>query len=108
VRSGWGRKDRYSILAKRAVELLGDYIRIEKPSRSAEKLFETAAHKAEIFKDVFVHLLRHAFASHLLENGTNIRFIQELLGHSSIWTTQIYMRVTVRDTLRIVSPLDEV
>ena len=74
--------------------------------RSVQKIFERAYVKAGIEKTVSVHTLRHSFATHLLERGTDLRYIQELLGHKSSKTTEIYTRVTTRDIGKIQSPLD--
>jgi integrase/recombinase XerD len=62
--------------------------------------------RASIPKDVAIHSLRHSFATHLLENGTDIRYIQTLLGHASVKTTSIYTHVAKHDIIRIESPLD--
>jgi site-specific recombinase XerD len=74
--------------------------------RSAQYIFECARAKAGIEKPVSIHSLRHTFATHLLENGTDIRFIQNLLGHSSLRTTERYTHVARRNALCIQSPLD--
>jgi len=74
--------------------------------RSVQKIFGRACEKAGIRKDVSVHTLRHSFATHLLESGTDSRYIQELLGHKSSKTTEIYTHVSKRDIGRIQSPLD--
>lgn len=73
--------------------------------RSVQKVFEQAVERAEIRKKTGIHSLRHSFATHLLEMGTDIRFIQELLGHKDIKTTQIYTKVTRRGIRNIQSPL---
>lgn len=75
--------------------------------RSVQRVVKRAARRAGLRKDVTPHTLRHSFATHLLKNGTDLRYIQELLGHAAPKTTQIYTRVTERDLGRIRSPLDE-
>ncbi|MDG6999882.1 MAG: tyrosine-type recombinase/integrase [Nitrososphaerota archaeon] len=74
--------------------------------RSAERVFEKAAAKAGIIKAVSIHSLRHAFATHLLEQGTDIKFIQELLGHRSVRTTEIYTHVSKKEIGQIRSPIE--
>jgi len=120
VRSGKGRKDRMTILADRTRRLLAAYLELYRPTewlfagqkgghlseRSAQEVFYRAAEKAGIQKNVSIHCLRHSFATHLLEDGTDIRYIQVLLGHSSAKTTQIYTHVANTDFLRIRSPFD--
>lgn len=75
--------------------------------RNLQKIVKKAAQKAEIDKQVHPHTLRHSFATHLLESGTDIRLIQELLGHSSISTTQLYTHVSSEELKKIKSPIDE-
>jgi site-specific recombinase XerD len=73
---------------------------------SVQKVMEAALEKSGLSKKGSVHNLRHSFATHLIESGTDIRYIQELLGHSSIKTTMIYTHVTNKAISRIQSPLD--
>lgn len=76
--------------------------------RTAEKIFEIAKRKSGILKKVSFHSLRHAFATHLLEQGTDLRMIQTLLGHTNVRTTQIYTKVATSRLERIQSPLDRI
>lgn len=71
-----------------------------------QNIFDDAVKKAGIRKEVSVHPLQHSFAIHLLENGTDFRYIQELLGHNSSKTTEIYTHVGNKDIGKIKSPLD--
>jgi len=121
VEQGKGRKDRYVMLSPVLLETLREYWKQYRPLRwlfegrprgqqlassTAEKVFKHAALKAGIKKHVYFHSLRHAFATHLLEDGTNIRLIQALLGHRSLTTTQIYTHVARNDLTHTQSPLD--
>lgn len=123
IRGGKGKKDRYTVLADVVLEGLREYWKVYKPKvwlfegqhagkpyslRSAQQVFETAKKKAGIKKQVSIHSLRHAFATHLLEQGTDIRFIQELLGHNSVRTTEIYTHVSKRTIAAIRSPIEQV
>jgi integrase/recombinase XerD len=74
--------------------------------RTAQKVFENALIKSKISKDATFHSLRHSFATHLLENGVDVRYVQELLGHQNIRTTQLYTKVTNPKLKNIKSPLD--
>ncbi len=121
VRQAKGGKDRYSILSNVALNVLRQYWRIYRPKewlfhgessdkpiseRSIQKIFEKAKNLAGITKPATVHTLRHSFATHLLEAGTDLHHIQLLLGHTSPKTTTIYLHVSRKDLTRIVSPLD--
>lgn len=121
IRRAKGRKDRYTLLSDKATRLLAKYRDVYKPDkwlfegqnpgkpisvRSAEKIFKNACSRAGIAGDVSIHSLRHSFATHLLEDGTDLRYIQELLGHAHSKTTEIYTHVAKRNFLRICSPLD--
>jgi len=121
VEQGKGDKDRYTLLAKRALGILRDYWREYHPkdwlfpgdskerpisSRSIQKIFGRALSEAGIKKPATVHTLRHSFATHLLEVGTDLYHIQHLLGHKSPKTTTIYLHVSQRDLARVISPID--
>ena len=71
-----------------------------------QKAVKTAAKRAAIDKRVTVHILRHSFATHMLENGTNIRILQELMGHADVKTTEIYTHVMKKDIHALLNPLD--
>lgn len=119
--TGKGGKDRYSILSSVALETLRQYYRKYRPKdwlfegqradrpiseRTIEKIFEIAKYRASITKPATLHTLRHSFATHLLEAGTDLHHIQLLLGHKSPKTTTIYLHVSNRVLSRITSPLD--
>ena len=123
IRSGKGRKDRYTLVSETVINALAEYYtrynitnwlfsgadpNKHLVSRSAQHIFERALKKAKIEKAATLHSLRHSFATHLLEGGTDIRYIQELLGHASIITTERYTHVARRKTLSIQSPLDTI
>ncbi len=121
VRRAKGRKDRVSLLSDAALEAVRVYTSLEKPrdwlfpggrpgrhltTRSVQKVVEKARRDAGIARSFSVHALRHSFATHLLEAGTDLRYIQALLGHASSRTTEIYTHVTAPALARIESPLD--
>jgi len=115
-----GKKDRYTLLAPKTLNLIRIYYKEYKPKKylfegpgnqpyskaSIRKIFITAAKKAAITKKVTVHSLRHSFATHLLENGTDLRYIQSLLGHSSSKTTEIYTHITTKGFDQLKSPVE--
>ena len=120
VERGKGKKDRYVNLPQSILEQLRTYYKMYRPkeylfegqfggqysARSVQKVFKDSMKKAGINKNVGIHSLRHSYATHLLEQGTDIRFIQELLGHNNISTTLIYTEVTNKSIKNITSPLD--
>ena len=121
VRDGKGRKDRVVMLAQVTLDELRSYARLERPhhwlfpgerrdrhmhSRTVQRAVTLAARAAGIRKRVTPHTLRHSFATHLLEEGTDLRYIQRLLGHKKSTTTEIYTHVADRDLARIRSPAD--
>jgi site-specific recombinase XerD len=121
VRRGKGDKDRYTVLSERAWKALVRYrataprspwlfpgvdTRKHLSARSVQHVVADARERAGIEKHVTVHTLRHCFATHLLEGGTDIRHIQELLGHASLRTTEIYTHVSTESLGKIRSPLD--
>lgn len=120
VKSGKGKKDRNIILSRKLISHLTDYLAKRSDNnpyvfpvkdkhisvRQAQKVVHDAAKKAGIQKRVFCHALRSSFATHLLENGTDIRIIQELLGHSNIQTTERYTKVSRSHLKKIISPFD--
>lgn len=122
IRGGKGKKDRQSIMAQSLAPLLHEYIDKYSPSfwlfegragdryteSSLQQVLKQACKKAGITKQVNLHMLRHSFATHLLEAGTSTRYIQELLGHESPVTTEIYAQVTRFGLDKIQSPLDHI
>lgn len=125
VRQGKGRKDRQTVLSEQAYMMLqkyaceaderrghdwlfqGQYVGKHLTERTAQKIFEQALAASGIGKKASIHSLRHSFATHLLEGGIDIRYIQELLGHRSSKTTERYTHVSIKDIRRIKSPLDQ-
>lgn len=121
IRQAKGKKDRIVPLSEKIVQLLRDYYQIHKPARyvfegqeegrtyderSLQQVLKQAIRKAGINKPVTLHWLRHSYATHLLENGTDLRYIQEILGHKSSKTAEIYTHVSNKMIQRIVSPFD--
>jgi len=121
VHQGKGRKDRYVLLGERLVPVLDAYITAaqarewlftgrssDRPlsTRTVQAVFHRALRAAGISKRASLHTLRHSFATHLLESGTDLRVIQQLLGHQSVRTTALYAHVTNAALRQVVSPLD--
>lgn len=121
IRCGKGQKDRYVMLSKRLLEILRDYWKSFRPkgwlfpgkdprqpisSSAVQRFLKRARKAARIEKRAAPHSLRHSFAVHLLQSGTNLRYIQELLGHSSINSTMIYLQMAPECAEAVQSPLD--
>lgn len=120
VQNSKGRKDRYVSLADSFIPLLSNYFYTYKPqvyfvegqkggpysAESIRQFLKRACKTAQINKPVTPHTLRHSYATHLLENGVDLRYIQELLGHAKPETTMIYTHVSRKDLLNISNPLD--
>ena len=122
IRNGKGGKDRYTLLADQTLKTLREYYRVEHPKdwlfpgiipgrpmsvSSAERSFQRVRDRVGVNPKARIHSLRHSFATHLHEAGTDIRYIQELLGHVDIRTTQRYIRISKRNLVNVKSPLDE-
>jgi site-specific recombinase XerD len=121
IRNAKGKKDRMVPLSQKFLDTLRNYYRVYKPKnylfegqqggpysiRSVQEIIKQAKERARIGKTGSTHMLRHSYATHLLEGGTDIRLIQELLGHNSITTTMRYTHVSRKDLARIESPLDK-
>jgi len=122
VRGGKGKKDRITLLSDQIIIALEKYGRLYKPQYwlfegpkrkkynpgSVGIIVKTAAKKAGIKKKITPHVLRHSFATHLMEAGTETRYIQKLLGHKSLKTTAIYTHVSRQNLQKIMSPLDQI
>lgn len=121
VNEGKGLKDRYTLLGERNLEMLRRYWKTYRPlewlfpGRNAsgpvsisaiQRVFKTSLEKAGIKKKASVHTLRHCFATHLLDSGTDLYYIQRLLGHKSAGTTSVYLHITGKDIGKIKSPID--
>ena len=123
IRRAKGKKDRMVSLSPVMVAMLNEYVEVYKPTkylfegqhksthysvRSLESIIQSAKAKAGIKKSGSMHMLRHSFATHLLDKGTDVVFIQKLLGHNDLKTTLRYLHVTNKDTLNILSPLEDI
>lgn len=122
IKQSKGKKDRISPLSDKTIEMLRLYFREYKPEiylfegqkagemydeRSLQLVLKKAIRLAKITKPVTLHWLRHSYATHLLEAGTDLRYIQEILGHSSSKTTEIYTHVSTNNIQKIKSPFDD-
>ena len=122
IRQSKGKKDRLVPISDKVIDMLREYYKAYKPKTwlfegqfsntkysemSLAKVLKQSVAKAKIHKNVSLHWLRHSYATHLLESGTDLRYIQELLGHSSSRTTEIYTHVSTRNLQQIRSPFDD-
>jgi len=122
IEQGKGKKDRYALLGQKNLELLREYYRVYRPEEwlfggqkkgnwlsvnTVQKAFERAKKKAGISKHATVHTLRHSFATHLLDQNTDVFTIQKLLGHTNLRTTAVYLHVSRERLGQVVSPLDQ-
>ncbi|MGL5111398.1 MAG: tyrosine-type recombinase/integrase [Flavobacterium sp.] len=122
LKNSKGKKDRIAPLSPKILAMLRDYYKVYQPTtylfegqikgqpyddRSLQQVLKQALKKTGITKPATLHWLRHSFATHLLESGTDLRYIQELLGHSSSKTTEIYTHVSTKSLQQIKSPFDD-
>lgn len=122
LKNAKGKKDRITPLSPKILEMLREYYTLFRPAtylfegqikgqpyddRSLQQVLKQALKKAGITKPATLHWLRHSYATHLLENGTDLRYIQELLGHNSSKTTEIYTHVSTKSIQQIKSPFDD-
>jgi site-specific recombinase XerD len=122
VKQGKGKKDRFTILSPKCLDLLRLHYKLNRPktylfeprgnegrtisATSLKKIITKNALKANIKKEVSPHTLRHSFATHMLEQGVNIKLIQRFLGHTSLKTTSVYLHLTNIDLTKVKSPLE--
>jgi site-specific recombinase XerD len=119
-----GKKDRYVNLSPVLLDILREYLKTYKPrprvylfeseqtlssypARTVQQIFSNAKRRAGILKEVGIHSLRHSFATHLLDKGTDIKYIKDLLGHFNIRTTERYLHVSKKQLVNIASPFDD-
>jgi integrase/recombinase XerD len=122
VRQGKGKKDRMTLLSEKVLHKLRQYYRIYRPSsylfegrtrgkpiscRTIQKVFEENVKRSGISKPVTFHSLRHSFATHLMEQGINLKMLQQLLGHKSLRTTSGYLHISRFDVGKIGNPYDD-
>lgn len=122
IKQAKGRKDRITPISEKTIEMLREYYKLYRPKtwlfegqnageqyseKSLQNVLKQALEKVRINKPVTLHWLRHSYATHLLEAGTDIRYIQELLGHKSSKTTEIYTHVSTKSLQKIKSPFDD-
>lgn len=124
IKEAKGKKDRYVSLSPILLDILRAYIKTYRPKpifylfeseqtktaypvRTIQRIFQLAKEKAGIKKETGIHSLRHSFATHLLEKGTDIKYIKDLLGHFNIKTTERYLHVSKKELINIPSPLDD-
>jgi integrase/recombinase XerD len=121
VKGGKGKKDRYTVFSKKLLNQLTQYLKDYTPAywlfegqdygqysvRSVQAILRQAVTRSGVNPYATVHTLRHSFATHLLENGTDLRYIQQLLGHASSKTTEIYTHITRKGEEKLKSPLDD-
>jgi len=121
IEHGKGNKDRYTLLGKRNLDILREYWKKYRPrdwlfcnpsrkkplsTNAVRRVFYKALRKAGIKKHAIVHTLRHSFATHLLEAGTDLYHIQHLLGHTNPKTTAVYLHLSRKELTKVTSPLD--
>jgi len=121
IRQGKGKRDRYVMLSKKLLSILRDYWKEYRPSSwlfygetkngplssgTVRQVCRMASYESGLKKRVTPHILRHSFAAHLLEQGTNLRTIQVLLGHKSPKSTTVYTHIAVQDLKATTSPFD--
>ena len=122
IENAKGKKDRYVNLSPVLLDVLREYVKLYRPGtylfesgltcraypvRTVQQIFSNAKNLAGIRKQVGIHSLRHSFATHLLDKGTDIRYIKELLGHFNIRTTERYLHVSRQQLVNIISPFDD-